>query len=84
MLVAVRGAHETGGMPCRGGRALHARGRLSCFLACTPSPLNHIHSKNHAPEGFIPFGLHLIFLFFENTEIAKKKQQFGLGLRLVG
>ena len=24
-----------------------------------------IHSKNHAPEGFIPFELRLIFFFFE-------------------
>ena len=44
------------GAPCRGGRALPSRGRLSCFLACTPSPLDHVRSKNHAPEGFIPFG----------------------------
>ena len=25
-------------------------------------------SKNHAPKGFIPFGLHLIFLFFETLK----------------
>ena len=48
-------AHETGGAPYRGGHALHPHGRLSCFLACTPSPLDHVCSKNHAPEGFIPF-----------------------------
>ena len=57
------------GGPPRGprdkGRALLSRGSLSCFLACTPSPLDHVHSKNHASEGFIPFGLRLIFLFFE-------------------
>ena len=47
------------------GRALHPRGRLDCFLTCTPSPLDHVRSKNHAPEGFIPFGLRLIFLFSE-------------------
>ena len=47
------------------GRALPSRGRLGCFLTCTPSPLDHVRSKNHAPEGFIPFGLHLIFLCFE-------------------
>ena len=63
--VAARGADEIGGASCRGGRALHPRGRLGCFLACTPSPLDHVRSKNHAPEGFIPFGLRLIFLFFE-------------------
>ena len=43
---------------------------LSCgFLddppACTPSLLDHVRSKNHASEGFIPFGLRLISLFFE-------------------
>ena len=46
-------------------RALLSPGRLNRFLTCTPSPLDHVHSKNHAPEGFIPFGLRLIFLFFE-------------------
>ena len=65
MSVAAQGAHETGSAPYRGGHALHPRGRLGCFLACTPSPLDHVSSKNHAPEGFIPFGLRLIFLFFE-------------------
>ena len=58
-LVAARGAHETG------GRALLSCGSLGYFLTCTPSPLDHVRSKNHAPEGFIPFGLRLIFLFFE-------------------
>ena len=53
-----RGAHPMGG-------PLLSRGALGCFLTCTPSPLDHVRSKNHAPEGFIPFGLHLIFLFFE-------------------
>ena len=65
MSVAARGAHETGGTPRMGGRALLSRGRLGYFLTCTPSTLDHVHSKNHAPEGFIPFGLRLIFLFFE-------------------
>ena len=32
---------------------------------CSPSSPDQICSKNHAPEGFIPFGLRLIFLFFE-------------------
>ena len=32
------------------------------------SPLDHVHSKNHAPEGFIPFGLRLIFLFRETLK----------------
>ena len=44
---------------------LLSRGRLGFFLACTPSPPDHVRSKNHAPEGFVPFGLCLIFLFFK-------------------
>ena len=64
MSMAARGAHEIGGAPYRGG-ALLSRGGLGCFLTCTPSPLDHVRSKNHAPEGFISFGLRLIFLFFE-------------------
>ena len=62
---------------------LHPRSRPGCFLACTPSPMDHVCSKNHTPEGFIPFGLRLIFLFFETLKEAKK-QQYGLGLWLVG
>ena len=53
------------GVPRRGGRALLSPSRLVCFLTCTPSSSDHVCSKNHAPEGFIPFGLRLIFLFFE-------------------
>ena len=48
----------------RGGTLL-SPGLLDRFLACTPSPLDHVRSKNHALEGFILFGLSLIFLFFE-------------------
>ena len=50
------------------GRTLLSPGCLDCFLTFTPSSLDHVHSKNHAPEGFIPFGLHLIFLFFEKLK----------------
>ena len=65
------------------GRALHPRGCLTCCLTSTPSLPDHVRSKNHAPEGFIPFGLRLIFLFFEILKQAIK-QQYGLGLRLIG
>ena len=58
-VVAARGAHVTG------GRALLSRGALEAFLTCTPGSPDQICSKNNAPEGFIPFGLRLIFLFFE-------------------
>ena len=37
-----------------------------------PSLLDHVRSKNHVPEGFIPFGLHLIFFFCETLKQAKK------------
>ena len=56
------------GGPRGRGHALHPRGHLACFLTSTPSPLDHVCSKNHAPEGFIPFGLCLIFLFFETLK----------------
>ena len=47
------------------GGALLSRGGSGCFLACTPSSPDLVRSKNHVSEGFIPFGLRLIFLFFE-------------------
>ena len=49
----------------RGPRGWRARplprGLLGDFLTSTPSPLDHVFSENHVPEGFIPFGLRLIF-----------------------
>ena len=72
MPVDARGDQEIGGAPRRGGRALLSPGRLDCFLTCTPSSPDHVRSKNHAPEGFIPFGLCLIFLFFEILKWTKK------------
>ena len=59
-----RGPQDRGARPIGGG-ALLSRGSFGCFLTCIPSPLDHVRSKNHAPEGFIPFGLPLIFHFFE-------------------
>ena len=76
--VELRGAHEGGG--AQGGRrASLPRGLLVGCLTSTPSPLDHVFSKNHTPEGFIPFDIP----FLRNTEIGKK-QQFALGLGLVG
>ena len=77
--VELRGAHEGGGAsgPPRG--ALLPRGHLTAFLTSTPSLLYDVCSKNNSPEGFIPFDIH----FLRNTEIGKK-QQFALGLRLIG
>ena len=63
MSVEQQGAHEGGGHAQGGGHAPLPRGLLDCFLTSTPSLLDHVCSKNNAPEGFIPFGLCLIFLF---------------------
>ena len=60
---------------CPGGRrAPRPRGLLVDCLTSTPSPLDHVCSKNHTPEGFIPFDI----LFLRNSEIGKK-QQFWAG-----
>ena len=64
MSVDARGAHETGGTPYRGG-ALLSHGALGAFFTCTPGSPDQICSKNNPPEGFVPFGLRLIFLFFK-------------------
>ena len=69
---------------CPGGQARPLpHGLLLCFLMQGPSLLDHVRSKNHVPEGFIPFGLHLIFRFFETLKQAKNSNS-GLGLRLIG
>ena len=60
--VELRGAHEGG------GHASRPRGLLVDFLTSTPSPLDHVCSKNNSPEGFIPLGLRLIFFFCETLK----------------
>ena len=60
--VELRGAHESG------GRALLPRGRLVASLTSTPSLLDCVCSKKDPREGFIPFGLRLIFLFCETLK----------------
>src|SRR4051794_23950231 len=40
-----------------GRRAPLPRALLIAFLSWTPSPLDHVCSKNHVSEDFIPFGL---------------------------
>ena len=66
--VELRGAHEGGGRAEGGRRASLPRGLLASFLTSTPSPLDHVCSKNNSPEGFIPFDIP----FLRNTEIGKK------------
>ena len=67
-----QGSHESpakvGAMPCPPGCALLPRGLLISFLMSTPSLLDYVCSKNHSPEGFIPFGFRLIFLFYETLK----------------
>ena len=41
------------------------------FLTWTPSPLDHVCSENHVPEGFVPFGLRLLFFFCQTLKQAK-------------
>ena len=76
--VELRGPHEAGGAPQGGGRAPYPRGHLIASLTYTPSLLDCFRSKNNSPEGFILFGLRLIFLFFETLKEGKT----GIGTRL--
>ena len=52
-------------------------------LTCTPSLLDCFLSKNNSPEGFVLFGLRLIFLFCETLKQGKK-QKLALGSGLIG
>ena len=54
------------------GRALLPRGRLVEFHTSTPSLLDCFQSKKDHREGFIPFGLRLVFLFCKTLKIGKK------------
>ena len=55
-----------------GGRAPLPRGLLEASLTSAPRLLDHVRSKNHAPEGFIPFGTPFDIPFLRNTKIGKK------------
>ena len=67
----------------RGPRGWGAPFGLVAFLTSTPSLLDCVCSKEDPRDGFIPFGLCLIFLFCETLKQAKK-QQFALGFWLIG
>ena len=71
--VDARGAHMGGGTPTPLGRA----GPPCLQLESTPSLLDCVCSKKIALEGFIPFGLCLIFLSFETLKIGKKDTNLG-------
>ena len=78
-----RGAHVGGGRAQGGGRAPLPRAFLVASLTYTPSILDCFRSKNNSPEGFIPFGLRLIFLFCETLKQGEK-QKLALGSGLIG
>ena len=56
---------------------------LVASLTYTLSLLDCFRSKNNFPEGFIPFGLRLIFLFCE-TPKQGEKQKLAPGSGLIG
>ena len=68
MSVDARGPHEGGGRahPQGAHRAPSWPPRL--FLDFHSIPLDHVCSKKIASEGFIPFGLRLIFFSFETLK----------------
>ena len=74
---------RVGGAPSGVGRALDPRGFLEASPTCTPSLLDCFRSKNNSPEGFIPLGLCLIFLFCETLKQGEK-QKLALGSGLIG
>ena len=66
-----------------GRRAPLPRALLVDPLMCTASLPYCFLSKNNFSEGFILFGLRLIFLFFETLKQGKK-QELALGSGLIG
>ena len=84
MLVGARGAHEVGGR-AHPLRARRAPSWMPCLLLDVHSkfPRLRLFRKDRSRRFhsvWTPFDIP----FLRNTEIGKKKQQFGLGLRLVG
>ena len=75
----LRGGHEGGGRSYPRGRALPPRGRLIASPTSFPSILVFFWSKKDHRESFIPFGLHLVFLFRETLK-QEKKLETGAGL----
>ena len=77
-----QGGHEGGGCAWGVGAPPTLWPPLLCLDVGSKSPGSCL-LKNHVLEGFIPFGLRLIFLFFETLKQAKNSNS-GLGLRLIG
>ena len=59
----LKGPHKDGGVPYPPGHALLPRGFLIASPTSSPSLLVCFRSKKYYREGFIPFGLRLVFLF---------------------
>ena len=68
--------------PTRRGRTLRPCDRLVAPPTSSPSPLVVFWSKKNHCEGFIPFGLRLVFLFRETQK--QGKLELALGSRLIG
>ena len=74
---AMRGSRGWRARPGRWARPL-PRDLLADPPTCTPSLLYYFLSKNNFSEGFIPFGLRLIFLFCETLKQGKTETGTGL------
>ena len=68
-----RGAHKVGGRALPPGRALHPCGCLVALLTCTLCLLGVFWSKKNHREGFILFGLRLVFVFCEAQKQGKNR-----------
>ena len=64
----LQGGHEVGGHVLPPRRALLPRGCLVTSPTSSPSLLVSFRSKKDHHEGFIPFGLRLVFLFCETLK----------------
>ena len=70
--MAARGAHETGGAPRRGGRALLSRGLLKDLLTWTPSLQDHILPKKPCRRRFHSVWTPFDIPFLRNIETGNK------------
>ena len=75
--VELRGAHEGG------WRTALPRGLLDASLTPTPGLLDCVFSKKRSSRRFHSIWILFDIPFLRNTEIGTK-QQFSLGLRLIG
>ena len=65
-----RGPRDRGARPIEGG--LLSCGSLGSFLACTPSPLDHVRSKKSRSRRFHSVWTPFDIPFLQNTEVGKK------------